>query len=472
MSAMSFPMRSHSQRFYQPVPMTAQGTRFQFQPYVAPSGNSGLTQLGLQCDPYGQVLNMPINQPGINANGYYYGYYGTQPWMYFAQQPAAQQTNAWPYKPMSACQLPQHYAQPTVYYQANTVQQAPAPILSFPNHHQHGLPSSYPRANKIPGNQQILQDIYGRNIAYQSSANTLQEPITLTYVGTVNLPASALSTPHIKQKAQPLLGEHLPAKKPKVILKEGEGQGAPIDKINKGLKDHSLSSNPQQSHASFVKLTEGSTTSAGKALTEPIPSNGIMPEVASFHSPVIPSVRNESKEQVKSSKSGAPPKSEAQDIKSLMSTEKGREEAGGGEGFAAPQKNATLLALTDDAKKFNQALDRKHLKRKSEHITIKEALALVDVHIQEELEKKRKASATADSEPPLCKKPKHPELLLPDDLLEKLFSIPGVLELAVEMGHLQDVNSYDFIDPPSSAGFGSVNGSQKKRSGLEVDKNY
>ncbi|XP_015222877.1 uncharacterized protein [Lepisosteus oculatus] len=422
MSAMSFPMRSHSQRFYQPVPMTAQGTRFQFQPYVAPSGNSGLTQLGLQCDPYGQVLNMPINQPGINANGYYYGYYGTQPWMYFAQQPAAQQTNAWPYKPMSACQLPQHYAQPTVYYQANTVQQAPAPILSFPNHHQHGLPSSYPRANKIPGNQQILQDIYGRNIAYQSSANTLQEPITLTYVGTVNLPASALSTPHIKQKAQPLL--------------------------------------------------EGSTTSAGKALTEPIPSNGIMPEVASFHSPVIPSVRNESKEQVKSSKSGAPPKSEAQDIKSLMSTEKGREEAGGGEGFAAPQKNATLLALTDDAKKFNQALDRKHLKRKSEHITIKEALALVDVHIQEELEKKRKASATADSEPPLCKKPKHPELLLPDDLLEKLFSIPGVLELAVEMGHLQDVNSYDFIDPPSSAGFGSVNGSQKKRSGLEVDKNY
>lgn len=39
------------------------------------------------------------------------------------------------------------------------------------------------------------------------------------------------------------------------------------------------------------------------------------------------------------------------------------------------------------------------------------------------------------------------DLTFPDNLLEALFKIPGVLDIAVEMGYLPDVNSYCLVDP-------------------------
>ncbi|XP_058854358.1 uncharacterized protein LOC131700535 [Acipenser ruthenus] len=384
------------------------------------------------CDPNATVLEFNLQQPSTLSNEYYHNYYVTQPAIELRQQAFFQQPqpayHSLPDQKTVIYQVPQDHLQQGVYYQSTTRQPAEAPVYLRPYQEQNRS-SNIPMVFQIQGEQYIHYQVQGRKTKKRHSKNHIQEVGDLTYVGlnsvANHLPGITTSAllPGVTKAAKP--DSQVPTQ---MITANHQAEGVYLlsnEKITKFLRIDGQptklchSQTPAGESASILAFVKGMTV---EPKLEERSFNEICQNISQFP------------QAAKKEEAGANQKVEGMGNEIVQKVK--------------PKQVACEVApVTGGMTIFSRAAELVKLSNTPGDLLVRTMASPTDTEGKHDQELSREVNVLKGNTEESHAIWASEDLTLPDNLLEALFKIPGVLDIAVEMGYLPDVNSYCLVDP-------------------------
>ncbi|MGH0150312.1 UNVERIFIED_CONTAM: hypothetical protein FKN15_050184 [Acipenser sinensis] len=378
------------------------------------------------------VYRNTTRQPSTLSNEYYHNYYVTQPAIELSQQTFFQQPqpvyHSLPDQKTLLYQVPQDHLQPGVYYQSTTRQPAEAPVYLRPYQEQNRS-SNIPMVFQIQGEQYIHYQVQGRKTKKRHSKNHIQEVGDLTYVGlnsvANHLPGITTSAllPGVTKAAKP--DSQVPTQ---MITANHQAEGVyhlSNEKITKFLRIDGQptklchSQTPAGESASILAFVKGMTV---EPKLEERSFNEICQNISHFP------------HAAKKEEAGANQKVEGSGNEIVQKVK-------------LKQVACEVAPITGGMTIFSRAAELVKLSNTPGDLLVRTMASPTDTEGKHDQELGREVNVLKGNTEESHAIWASEDLTLPDNLLEALFKIPSVLDLAVEMGYLPDVNSYCLVDP-------------------------